>query len=100
MIIFLKPMKIRHYRGFNTRDVAIKTKIKTYKHKIYVNFLVLKIAENDTKSKSFAVFSINCLLAYENIYYLQVYLDSCAYKIIKKGRINCLDDNLFETDEN
>ena len=25
MIIFLKPMKIRHYRGFNTRDVAIST---------------------------------------------------------------------------
>ena len=33
-------------------------------------------------------------------YYLQVYLDNCAYKIIIKRMIDYLDDNIFETDEN
>ena len=33
-------------------------------------------------------------------YYLQVYLDNCAYKIIIKRMIDYLDGNIFETDEN
>ena len=32
------------------------------------------------------VISINSLLAYENKYYLQVYLGNCAYKIVNKQK--------------
>ena len=46
------------------------------------------------------VISIDSLLVYENKYYLRVCLDKCAYKIIEKGMIDDLDDNLFETDQN
>ena len=40
--------------------------------------------EDDTDFESFTVVSIDSLLVYENKYYWQVYLDSCAYKIAKK----------------
>ena len=32
-------------------------------------------------------------------YYLQIYLDNCAYKVIDKQIIDYLDDNHFKTDE-
>ena len=37
---------------------------------------------------------------YENKYYLQVYLDNCAYKTVNMQSINYTDDNIFESDEN
>ena len=39
------------------------------------------------------------LLIYENKYYLQVYLDNCAYKIVDKPMMDYLGENPFETDE-
>ena len=39
------------------------------------------------------------LLAYESKYYLQVYLDNCAYKIVKTQMLDYLGENLFETDK-
>ena len=39
--------------------------------------------------------SIVSLLTYENKYYLQVYLDNCAYKIANKQMTNYLDENLI-----
>ena len=46
--------------------------------------------------ESFTVISIDSLLVYENKYYLQVYLDSCADKIVNKQMTDKLDENLFE----
>ena len=46
--------------------------------------------------RTFTVIHINFLLVYENKYYLQVYLDNCAYKIANKQMTDYLDDNLFE----
>ena len=43
--------------------------------------------------------NIDCLLVYENKYRLQAYYDNCAYKILDKQMINCLDDSPFETNE-
>ena len=43
------------------------------------------------------VISIDYLLVYENKYYLQVYFDNCAYKIVNTEMV---DDNIFETDKN
>ena len=52
--------------------------------------------EVDIESESFTVTSVDLFLVYENKYYLQVYLDNCAYKIVDKKIIDYLDNNLFE----
>ena len=52
--------------------------------------------EDDIECESFTAISIDSLLVYENKYYPQAYLDSCAYKIAKKQMIDYLDENLFE----
>ena len=48
------------------------------------------------KCESFTVISIDSLILYESKYYLRVYLDNCAYKIVKKQMTDYLDENLFE----
>ena len=56
--------------------------------------------EDGVECESFTIVSIDSLLVYESKYYLQVYLDNCAYKIVTTQMLDYLDDNLFETDEN
>ena len=46
------------------------------------------------------VISTDSLLGYKNKYYLQVYLDSCAYTIVDKQIIDYLGDSPFETGVN
>ena len=72
-------------------DRYIKSKIRTYGDKIYTNFDGLNEPEDDIECESFTIISIDSLLVYENKYYLNVYLDNCAYKISKN-----LDENHFE----
>ena len=55
--------------------------------------------EDDVEYKSFTVISIDSLLVYKNKYYLQAYLDNCAYKIVDTRMIDYLGDNAFKTDE-
>ena len=57
---------------------------------------MLNVLEDVTEYESLIVISIDCLLVYENKYYLQVYLDNCPYKIVNKQMANYLDENLFE----
>ena len=52
------------------------------------------------KCESFTVISIDCLRLCGNKYYLQVYLDYYAYKIIDKQMIDCRVENPFENEEN
>ena len=52
--------------------------------------------EDDTECESFTVISIDSLVVYENKYYLTVYLNNCAYKIVNKQMTYYLDENLFE----
>ena len=52
--------------------------------------------EGDTECESFTVIFINSLLVYDNKYYLQVYLDNCAYKIVNKEMTDYLDENVFD----
>ena len=80
-------------------DRSIKIKIRTYSDKVYTNFRGLNVWEDDIECKSFTVISISSLLVYKNKYYLQVYLDNCAYKIVDKQMTDYLGDNLFETDK-
>ena len=77
-------------------DRYIKTKIRTYGGKIYSNFCSLNVPEDDIECQSFTVISIDSLLVYEIRYYLQAYLDKCAYKVAKKQMTDYLDDNVFE----
>ena len=76
--------------------IDIETKIRTYGDKCYTNFRGLNVPEDDIEFKFFTVTSIDSLLVYKNKYYLQVYLDNCAYKIENKQMIDYLHDNLFE----
>ena len=55
--------------------------------------------EGGIKLESFTVIFIDFLLIYENRYYLQVYLNKYAYKIVNTEIIYYLDDKFFEADE-
>ena len=77
-------------------DRHIKTKIKTYGDKVYTNFCGLNVPEDDMEYESFTVISIDSLLVYNNKYYLQVFLDDCAYKTVNKQMTDYLEENLFE----
>ena len=56
-----------------------KTKIRRYGDKIYTNFHRFNLLEDDAECKSFIIICTDFLLAYENKYYQQVYLDNFAY---------------------
>ena len=77
-------------------DRYIETKIRTYSDKVYTNFRGLNAPEDNIEGESFTDISIDSLLAYENKYYLQVYLENCPYKTINKQMADYLDENLFE----
>ena len=74
----------------------IKTKIRTLGDKVYTNFRGLNVPEDGIECESFTVISIDFLLVYNRKYYLQVYLDNCAYKIVNKNMTDYLDENLFQ----
>ena len=40
--------------------------------------------EDDIECESFTFISVDSLHVYDNKYYLQVYLDNCAYEIVNK----------------
>ena len=46
--------------------------------------------------RCFTSISNDSLTIYENKYYLQVFLDNCAYKIVNKEMTDYLDENVFE----
>ena len=62
-----------------------------YGNKVYINFCGLNMPEDVICC--FIVISIDSLLVYKNKFYLQLYLDSCAYKIVDNGMIDYLDEN-------
>ena len=69
----------------------MKTKIRTCGDRVYTNFRGLNVPEDDMEWEFFTVISIDSLLVYEKKYYLQVYLDDYAYKIVNKQMTDCLD---------
>ena len=76
-------------------DRYMKTKIRTCGDEFFTNFRGLNVPEDDIECESFTVISTDLSLAYENKYYLQVYLDNCAYKTANKQMTDYLDENLF-----
>ena len=77
----LKNIKLHGLPVYDDR--YIKTKI-TFGDKVYTNFRNLNVPEDDIECKSFTVISTDSLLVYDKKYYLQVYFDTCAYKIVNK----------------
>ena len=53
------------------------------------------MSEDNIEYESFTVISIDFLLLYESKYHLQVHLDNCANKNVKKETTDDLEDNLF-----
>ena len=68
--------------------------------KFLLIFLNLNVSEDDIECESFTVISADSLLVYKNKYFLQVYLDNCAYKIVDKRMIDYVCENPIETDKN
>ena len=77
-------------------DRCIQTKLIKYGDKVYTNFPGLNAPEDDIELESFTVISIDSLPVYENKFYLQIYLDNCAYKNVNKQMTDYLDENVFE----
>ena len=55
--------------------------------------------EHLAEFETFTVIYIASFLFYENQFYLQLYEDNCANKIVDKEMIDCFDDNILETDK-
>ena len=81
-------------------DRYIKTKIVMYGDNVYTNFRGLNVPENGVECEFLTIISIDSSLIYENEYYLQVYWDSCAYKIVDKQIIDYLEYHRFDSDAN
>ena len=80
-------------------DVCIKNKIKTYDDKVCTKCRRLNVEEDGVECESFTITSDDSWRVYENKYYLQVYLDNCAHKIMDKQITYYFGDNIFEPDE-
>ena len=63
-------------------------KNKSFYEKVYSNFCGLNVLRDGVEFESFTIICIDFLLVYENKYYLQVYLDKCAYFIVDKQMID------------
>ena len=77
-------------------DRYIKTKIRAYGDKVYTNLRGLNVPGDNIECESFTVIPADSLLVQDEKYYLQVYLDNCAYKIVNKQMADYLDENIFE----
>ena len=81
-------MKIKKNIELNVLPVYdgryIKTKIRTYGDNVYTTFRSFNVLKDDIECETFTVISIDYLLVYESKYYLKVYLDNCAYKIVEQ----------------
>ena len=73
--------------------------IIVYDDEVYTNFCGLNVPEDVTECASLTVIFIVSVLVYKYKYYLLVYLDNCAYKIVDKRIMVYLGGNSFETDE-
>ena len=63
-------------------------KNKSFYEKVYSNFCGLNVLIDGVEFESFTIICIDFLRVYENKYYLQVYLDKCAYFIVDKQMID------------
>ena len=60
----------------------------------------LNLVGDGGESWSFTIISIGFLLLFERKYFLQVYLENCAYKTVDKRLIDYVYNHLFDSDPN
>ena len=53
--------------------------IRIFDDKVYTNFRGLNVPVDDIECESFIFIPIDSLLVYDNKYYLQIYIDNCAF---------------------
>ena len=90
----LKSIKLNALQVYDYS--CIKSKIRRFGDKVYSNARCLNVPEDDIECKSSTVISIDSLLLYDMKYYMQVYLDNCAYKIVDKQMTDYLDENIID----
>ena len=90
----LKSIKLNALQVYDYS--CIKSKIRTFGDKVYSNARCLNVPEDDIECESSTVISIDSLLLYDMKYYMQVYLDNCAYKIVDKQMTDYLDENIID----
>ena len=78
----------------------MKLKMRAYGDKVYTNFCGLNVPEYGVQCESSTIISIEFLLNYENKFFLQVYLNNCAYRIWNMKMIDYLDNYLCAFYEN
>ena len=76
-----------------------KPKIRASGDNVYTNFWGVNVSVDGVKCECRTIISVNFLLVYDNKFYLQLYLDNCAYKVVDKQKTGYLDGNLFEINE-
>ena len=64
---------------------------------MYTNFLGLNVSEDGAECETFIIILLDSLLVYENKYYLQIYLDNCASKVLDKQLADNHGDHLFNS---
>ena len=89
----LQNIELNALPGYDDR--YIKTEIRTYGNKVYTNFHDLDLPEDGVECESLIIISIDSLLGYGSKYYLQVYLDNCAYKTVNAQMLDYLDIQSF-----
>ena len=92
-------MKTRVFMLVTYDDRYIKARIRTCGGNVYTNFCGLTMLEDGVEWESFAINFTDSLFVFDNKFYLQVYIDSYAYKFMDKQMRDYLDGNLFENDE-
>ena len=85
----LKNIKLNALPNYNKR--YIKTKARTHGGKVYTNFRGLNVPGDNTECESFTVLFVDSLLVHDMKYYLQVFLENCAYIIVDKQMTDYLD---------
>ena len=80
------------------RCVLIDKQQLKYGNKIYTNSRSsLNVSEDVIENVHFFQSFLLILFLFIRKYYLLLYLDNCAYKIVNKQMIDYFDDRLFET---
>ena len=76
----LNNIEINYLSVYDGRN--IKTQIRRHDDKPYSNFRSSNAPGDDIECEYLTVISILSLLVYDKKYYLQIYLENCAYKIV------------------
>ena len=87
-------IKLNSSPVYNERYIS--TKIRTFGDKVYANFRGLNLPKDDIECESFIGICIDFLLVYDKDYYLELYLDNFAYKVVNKQMTDYLGENLFK----